>query len=209
MTLARELLSLAALLASAATESGSAIGKTSGDQWAWGKFMDGFLGPAVVIVGLTVVVLLSLRMKKRNRDLAQLDRRPRSGASHQVMRESLERMAVDLEEVAREISAVLDTRMRALDRLIRDADERIARLEGADGGGQGPPPADDEGPPAEPAGPPAQSKARETLEHHAHIYSLADQGLSVPEIAEQTAYQRGEIELVLSLRKAAGWEEGS
>ncbi len=209
MTLARELLSLVALLASAAAESGSAIGKTSGDQWAWGKFMDGFLGPAVVIVGLTVVVLLSLRMKKRNRDLAQLDRRPRSGASHQVMRESLERMAVDLEEVAREISAVLDTRMRALDRLIRDADERIARLEGADGGGPRPSSADDEGPPAEPAGPPAQSKVRETLEHHAHIYSLADQGLSVPEIAEQTAYQRGEIELVLSLRKAAGGKEGS
>ena len=33
------------------------------------------------------------------------------------MRESLERMAVDLEEVARSISAMLDTRMRALDRL--------------------------------------------------------------------------------------------
>ncbi len=209
MILARAALGLAALLASAAAETGAVIGKTSGDQWAWGKFMDGFLGPAVVIVGLTVIVFLSLRMKKRNKDLAQLDRRPRSGASQQVMRESLERMAVDLEEVAREISAMLDTRMRALDRLIRDADERIARLGGADGGGQGPPPADDEAAPAAPAGPPPESKARETLEHHAHIYSLADQGLSVLEIAEQTAYQRGEIELVLSLRKAAGGEEGA
>jgi len=188
----------------AAAETASVVGKTSADQWAWGKFMDGFLAPAVVIVGLTVIVFLSLRLKKRNRDLARLDPRPRSPSGQQVMRESLERMAVDLEEVARSISAMLDTRMRALDRLIRDADERIARLEKA--GGE-PPPADEEGQEAEPAGPAPASRAREQLAHHAHIYGLADQGLSVQEIAEQTGYQRGEVELVLSLRKAARSEE--
>ena len=58
------------------------------------------------------------------------------------------------------------------------------------------------GDPAPPSG--DSGAAARTLEHHAHIYGLADQGLSVHEIAEQTGYQEGEVELVLSLRKAAG-----
>lgn len=201
---ARAPLAFLELLASVAAETGSVIGKTSADQWTWGKFMDGFMAPAVVIIGLTVIVFLSLRLKKRNRNLAQLSSRPRAATGQQVMRESLERMAVDLEEVARSISAMLDTRMRALDRLIGDADERIARLEKAGGG---PPPAGAGGEAAEPAGPAPASRAQEQLAHHAHIYGLADQGLSVQEIAEQTGYQRGEVELVLSLRKAARSEE--
>jgi hypothetical protein len=194
-----------AFLLLVAAETDSVIGKTSADQWAWGKFMDGFVGPALLIVGMTLVVLFSLRLKRRNRDLAELDRRSRDASSGPDVRASLERMAVDLEEVARSVSAMLDTRMRALEKLIRDADDRIARLEAARQGGAAPPAEGGEASAGAKPGPGAQ--AEEALAHHSHIYGLADQGLSVQEIAEQTGYQRGEVELVLSLRKATRSEE--
>jgi len=185
-----------------AAESPSIVGSNSADLWSWGKFFDSFSAPALVIVGLTLVLLVGLKLKRRNRDLARLDGRADRPAGGSDGREIIERMAVDLEEVARSISALLDTRMRALEKLIRDADERIVRmqsLEVREGGG----PAD----PAKAEGQPtdaqrAAEKAEDTLTHHAHIYRLADGGLSVQEIAEQTGYPAGEVELVLSLRKA-------
>jgi hypothetical protein len=193
----------------AAAESGGRLGRNSADGWAWGPFLEGFLGPAMILAGMTLVILISLRIKRRNRELADLGRRSAGGTPARpagpagaAEREAIERMAVDLEEVARSISAMLDTRMRTLEKLIRDADERIARLGGTAGeagvGTEGP--ADSA--PAPTGGPGAA--ASRTLAHHAHIYGLADQGLSVQEIAEQTGYQQGEVELVLSLRRAAG-----
>jgi uncharacterized protein DUF6115 len=188
-----------------AAESSSIVGSNSADLWSWGKFFDSFSGPALVIVGLTLVLFVGLKLKRRNRDLARLDGlggRPASGRDGRDGREAIERMAVDLEEVARSISALLDTRMRALEKLIRDADERIARLEGLetrDGSGPAESAQADEEPTDAQR---AAEKAEETLTHHAHIYGLADQGRSVQEIAEQTGYPAGEVELVLSLRKA-------
>jgi len=142
-----------------------------------------------------------MRIKKRNRDLAPPEGRSRAQTQEQRARNSIDRMTLDLEEAARSVSALLDTKIRVLDKLIRDADERIRRLEEA-GGGSGPPPARDGQEPAR-AAPAPGPRPEETLAHHAHIYGLADQGLSVLEIAEQTGYQRGEVELVLSLRRAA------
>jgi len=198
---------LATLLLLAA-ESGAVVGHNSMDRWSWSEFFDSFSTPALVIVGLTIILLVSLRIKKRNRDLARLDGPARGGQDRRARdREAIERMALDLEEVARSISALLDTRMRALEKLIRDADDRLARLkevtdssatlkEAAD-------PASDE---RESSG--AEARAEETLAHHASIYGLADQGLSVQEIAEQTGYHAGEVELVLSLRKATRTGDG-
>ena len=122
-------LSLLSCLCLAATSVESeALGVNSGEGWAWGEFMDGFIGPAILIAGMTFIVLLSLRAKKRNQDLARLGSAPRTISATERNREALERMAVDLEEVARSVSAMLDTRMRTLERLIEDADRRIARL---------------------------------------------------------------------------------
>jgi hypothetical protein len=204
---------LAWLLALAAAESGAPIGDVSADQWAWGRFADSFLGPAILLAGMTLFLLVTLRAKRRRREMDELAQRSGREPVPPGTRESVERMLVDLEEVARSISAMLDTRMRTLEKLIRDADQRIARLgsgvgdrtappaegrpSGSDPGGEG------TGAPA-PAGekPRPGEKAREALAHHADIYGLADEGLSVQEIAERTGYQRGEVELVLSLRKA-------
>ncbi len=191
-----------------AGESASLVGGNSMDSWSWSKFFDSFSTPALVIVGLTLILFVSLRLKKRNRDLARLDGRSRGGGDENTRgREAIERMAVDLEEVARSISALLDTRMRALEKLIRDADDRIARLKDISGQALGEGKAGTEGESAgERSG--ASAKVEETLAHHASIYGLADEGLSVQEIAEQTGYQAGEVELVLSLRKATRTDDG-
>lgn len=197
-----------AALAALAAESDSVLGRASGDGWAWGRLMDGLAGPFAVIAGLTLIILVSLRLRRKNRDLKGLEARPRSQVRAEGSRQALERMAVDLEEVARSISALLDTRIRVLDKLIRDADERVARLRdlGGEAGGAGP--GSGEPAAAAEARPEAGAPAEEKLAHHAHIYGLADQGLSVPEIAERTGYHRGEVELVLSLREATRSEGG-
>jgi hypothetical protein len=188
-------------------ESGTLLGSRSADNWS------PLLGPLLLVVGLTVFVVVGARLRAKGRRPAGPSRAPGESPGSAAGREAVERMLVDLEEVARSISAMLDTRMRALERLICDADDRLERLRAA---GLPPPGADQSGgTPAErpgaeagargPAGPTA---AEATLAHHASIYRLADQGLSIQDISEQTGYQSGEIELVLSLRRVTRPGEG-
>jgi hypothetical protein len=195
-------------LTALAAEADGLLGSSSTEQWEPGRF-DRLLGPMALLVGLLLLVVFTARLRRRRKQVeaaareAASDRRPAAGG-----REALERMALDLEEVARSISALLDTRMRMLERLIRDADQRIETLKATGGGTTGtpalPPAAaglEQPPPPPPPAPPPVK---REMLAHHAGIFSLADQGLSVSEIAEKTGCPHGEVELVLSLRRAAG-----
>ena len=147
-------------------------------------------GPLLLVAGLIIILVTFLRMRRRPREerAAGLSTSADFGGSRRG-REDLDRLAVDLEETARAVSALLDTKIRTLDRLIADADGRIARLEALSGSAA-------HGEPGAVAGRP-----EEPLAHHAHIFGLADQGLSVQEIAEKTGHPHGEVELVLSLRK--------
>jgi hypothetical protein len=181
----------AELLAAAAdgAASGPAAPKTA-PVW-----MSGY-NPYLIVGGMVIILFFVVRMRRQQAS------RPveMSGASsfkdQPKARGDAERLAVDLEETARAVSALLDTKIRVLDKLIRDADERIARLERLAG------PAGPGGGAAQTAGAqPAPEPPEEPLAHHQHIFSLADQGLGVQEIAEKSGHPRGEVELVLSLRK--------
>jgi hypothetical protein len=158
------------------------------------SLLGGSRGLLLLALGLVIVLILLMRLKARG--AARADRPPPSAgpSSSRLARDAADRLAVDLEETARAVSALLDTKIRVLDKLVRDADERIARLESS----LGAPPAGG-GWPGGSA--PARAPLEEPLAHHAQIYGLADQGWSVQEIADKTGYQRGEVELVLSLRK--------
>lgn len=153
-------------------------------------------GPLLLVAGLIIILVTLLRLRRRPPQ--ERAARPSSSADFGESRrgrEGLDRLAVDLEETARAVSALLDTKIRTLDRLIADADGRIARLEGLSG------PAARGEPGVAAAEQPAAPPPEELLAHHAHIFGLADQGLSVQEIAEKTGHPRGEVELVLSLRR--------
>ena len=105
---------------------------------------------------------------------------------------------VELSEMARQISAQLDSRAAKLELLIQEADQKLAALNAAMGQ---PIPPGPPNPPAQSLPSPAAARPEPELDpQHARIYSLADEGHSPGQIAQQLARPHGEIELILALR---------
>lgn len=176
-------------------------------------------------IGLVVVLtLVSLRSTKRK--LRDRGGSPTAYAREQVARlrdqghikDSMEELLVQLEQLARQINAQIDTRFAKLEESIRCADERIAqlrRLEQACGSRSSVDliidddhPADLPDTAADPAGFPQQDPSPSGpppvhLSQHQQVYELADAGLSTVEVARRVGQSTGEIELILSLRRSA------
>jgi hypothetical protein len=130
-----------------------------------------------------------------------------------------EKWEVSMHELARDISAQLDTKIRVLELLIRDANEAAARLEAAAGRksevGRRRSEASE---PTEPLcrdihvalnprrTPSAKSAAPLKIAGNPRferIFALSDAGMSPATIAKQIGSQVGEVELILSLRSSA------
>ena len=155
---------------------------------------------AIVVLGLIVIVFTAGRLLGRMRRAKGGPAGPAGLAGHaeperpkigRVAAAQLEDLLKDIEGLAREMNARLDTRIKALEVLIRQADERIALLGGRpeaepDGSGR----SDGSGASEEPE----DESARE-------ICRLADDGLSVEEISRRTGALSGEVELILGLRR--------
>jgi hypothetical protein len=139
-------------------------------------------------LGLVVAALvLPRKLARRSRilpttDMSEADR----------LRKSMEELLVQLQEVTREMNARLDTKMMALAQLVEDADGRINELKRLL----------------------EEEAARETTreEHREEgtgrrrdveetVLRLAREGRTELEIAQETGIARGEIELVLALRR--------
>ncbi len=133
----------------------------------------------IVIVGF-VVYLTAVRYRRRGVSERQIEQ-GEAESGEQELRRTMERLLLELEELSREISGRIDTKMKTLEVLIRQADERIQALEGAmpEGG----------------------KSIREAASRYKEIYELADSGTSLEEIASRTGIQSGEVELILSLRR--------
>ncbi len=142
----------------------------------------------------------------------------------------MQNLLVELHEMARTMTAQIETRAAKLELLIRDADERLARLDRAgltagaasasSGAASRPaiagtipsaidlPPSDAQAimPPMARTHPP-QTRQQSNLEpaddRYAEVYSLSDDALSVQEIATRLKRPAGEIELILALRPNA------
>jgi hypothetical protein len=160
---------------------------------------------------LATVYLLLIRPKMRRRDPLQ-DSGPRlSLAQQRSVETQMQNLLVELSEMARQVSAQLDTRAQKLELLIQEADQKIAQLRElqsaapparpAVGIADAPQPADAEnaGETAPAAAAPAPFQP-ELDPRHAEVYALADQGQSAYDIANQLGRPRGEIELILALR---------
>jgi hypothetical protein len=149
-------------------------------------------------VGMLVVMYLVVRPLLKGRRSDPLQRTPRLGLSQQrsVERE-MSNLLLELSEMARQVTAQLDTRAAKLDLLMREADERIEMLRDLQNA-SAPPPG-----PAEPA--PLSHRgdvpsAPQVDSRHLQVYELADQGRSAHEIAEALRRPSGEVELILALR---------
>jgi hypothetical protein len=102
----------------------------------------------------------------------------------------MQNLLVELSEMARQITAQLDTRAAKLESLIKEADEKIAAMRSQNNGA------------SETHIAPPLSPAMEEMPdpRHAEVYALADQGRDAGDIAAKLGRPRGEVELILALR---------
>ncbi len=147
----------------------------------------------MIAVGAVAFILFRPKMKKKD----PLERAPgMSLAQQRSVERQRQNLLVELSEMARQISAQLDTRATKLEILIKDADQRLAELARM----RANPPKDsiisapmEDSPNIAP--PPIEVDPR-----HVEIYQLADSGQSTQDIAAKLDRPKGEIELILALR---------
>ena len=102
----------------------------------------------------------------------------------------LEQLLTEIQEISREQIAKLDTKIRVLNQLLLDCDRKKKELEGLlqkSGGSSAPAPS------------PLPSKPSNPL--HTKVYTLQDSGKDLTEICTATGLEKGEVELILGLRK--------
>jgi hypothetical protein len=152
-----------------------------------------------VAVAATALALLRPRMKAKK---DPLNRSPEfsSLAQQRSVERQMQNLLVELSEMARQVTAGLDTRATRLDLLIREADEKIAQLTALkDAAALHPAQASNGAAPIQAATPPPPS-AYDPDPRHVEVYTLADQGQTPSQIAGQLNRPNGEIELILALR---------
>ena len=173
----------------------------------------------LVLCAIVIMVVLLRRHQFRGttqRDMAR-DHIARLRDQHRL-RESMDELLVQLEEVSRNVGAQVDTKFAKLEKVIRDADDRIARLEAALGqSGCEPdqPPTRRPATSIEPAARPTRDGSGVNPQPRSEpasvrkpgdprfqrVYELVDSGASAVKAAEQLNMPLGEVELILNLRK--------
>ena len=167
---------------------------------------------------LFLIVYFVIRpMGKRKQDpLDKMGTRSSPMATQRSVEREMSNLLVELSEMARQVTAQLDTRATKLELLMKEADEKIETLRALQPSA---PPAASSSPPA-PLSPGLRQSAaeREALmqpleaplspppepmidPRHAEIYALADQGRTPVDIASRLGRPSGEIELILALRQ--------
>lgn len=143
-----------------------------------------------------------------------------SMAKHRSVEREMSNLLVELSEMARQVTAQLDTRATKLELLMKDADEKIETLRqlqsslGATLGAHpsAPPSVTMRHSAAErdalmqpldaPSMPPPPLSSEHAMDpRYAEIYTLADQGRTPGDIASRLGRPSGEIELILALRQ--------
>lgn len=183
---------------------------TPTDAERGGEPQGSWLSVALALLGAMVLSMTVLRIFLRQRAAAsQAKPSPgerlsqiRSDAARR--REPLEELMADAVELTNRLAAQLDNRAERLEQLMGEANAVAERLERAA----------ERVDRSQPAGPraPSQSPSRgvetspEAIDlpdrSHAEIYRLADEGLDPGQIAQRTGQPRGQVELVLALRRA-------
>jgi hypothetical protein len=168
---------------------------------------DNVLFTGLLIVGVSVIMLVVTRRRiARNRaagDPPAIGPAPRSPVTGREQSrdasQSMREMMLELEQLSREINSQVDTRLRALNLLVQEADEKLRQLRELQGLAEG------EGPQVRRLPPLRQEPHPEaTSERYARVYTLAEKGHSIVEIARELEMMTGEVELILALRRSAG-----
>jgi len=154
-------------------------------------------GIYLIVLGI-VVLSAALVLPRILRRRAPPDFRMGSfGETGIDMKSELERLVAEIRDAAREELARLDTKMRLLNQLLEECDRKMKEFEALLGRAAAgtPVPA---APRGEAGGPPPPHAANPL---HGRIYALQDAGKDIQEICAATGLEKGEVELVLGLRK--------
>jgi hypothetical protein len=166
--------------------------------------LDSPMDPATkwIVAASAVIVILLTVFRPMFRKKDPLDAAPskKTLAQQRSVERQMETLVVELEKMARQITAQLDTRAGKLELLIKEADEKIAGL--ARAAASGPTPGQSN-PTIGATTPPTSTLLSEHDARHNDVYSLADQGRAPHEIAHILDRPSGEVELILALRKRA------
>ena len=146
----------------------------------------GILLIALVIAALFVAVILPRLRRRQDGPRESLGS---FGSTTGGAREELERLLTEIQDLSREHIARLDTKIRMLNQLLLECDQKKRELEAllAKAGPNAP----------EKSAPPP--KAANPL--HDQVYSLQDSGKELLDICAATGLEKGEVELILGLRK--------
>ncbi|MBC8107964.1 MAG: hypothetical protein H7Z14_15355 [Anaerolineae bacterium] len=154
----------------------------------------------IIAVGATAYIYYRAR---RGTKKDPLENRPMSSsmAQHRAVERQMSNLLVELSEMARTVSASLDTRAAKLEALMDQADQRIEALRALN--------SSDPAPRSLPSKQIVSVRDDELNVHipppraddrHVEVYALSDQGRTVPQIAAELGRPSGEIELILALR---------
>jgi hypothetical protein len=152
---------------------------------------------AFIAVACVTILYAALRPLFRKKD--PLDKPPAFGslAQQRSVERQMQNVLVELSEMARQITAQLDTRAGKLEALIREADQKITALKSQQGTNPHIAPISTETPTFR-----GESTEQPMIDpRHAIVYALADQGRSCKDIAQELNRPSGEIELILALRR--------
>lgn len=193
------------------SETGEAIA-AAGESPASG--MTSLLPGALMAFGVLVLIMIMIRMLKRNlsRNAPAQEGTPRERIerirAEASARSPTESFQADAEELTRRLGAILDNKAARLELLIEEADDRLAKLDRANLGAsvQTRPVEHDAGafratvpePVRAAPPPPAEAQIDPTQRQ---IYDLADSGLGPVEIAQRLDQPIGQVELILNLRR--------
>jgi hypothetical protein len=145
--------------------------------------------PIIVIVA---IIFMNIGMSRRIRgksSISAADAESKIPSLQETLnvRDQLNKLMVNLQELSRDISGQIDTRSCKLEVLLKEADQTIKRLESF-----GQSHSSNSVSPTQPIDPEKEL-----------IYKLADSGKTSVEIAKETKKNTGEIELILSLRNTS------
>jgi hypothetical protein len=192
----------------------------------------GFLNSTIIsflpVIGILLIIaslVMGIRKRKRRAATAPTAREQLERTQQQQgMRDDLQSLMVEIEQLAKRLSSQLDTKTVYLEKVISEADEKIAQLQrlrdevedaqsedasaGArrasiagrtTAGGQGQTATSQPGPRLSQPKRQAVGGAPDALTQS--VYDLADQGKPASEIASELNEHIGKIELILALRQ--------
>jgi hypothetical protein len=151
--------------------------------------LDPFQKWSIICAAILTIVYAVMRPLRKRKDPLSRPPNSLSLASQREVEKQMTELLVELEQMARQMTAQLDTRAAKLEMLIKEADARLESLRQATAGPTTAAPAQGVSPTHD-----AQDS------RYAEVYLLAEQGHTPRQIAQIMGRPYGEIELILALQ---------